>query len=103
VLFSGVGITLGGLFSDPEAASGLGNAIAFPMMFLSGTYWPIDAMPSYLQAVAKFLPLTYFANGLRDAMILNNSAGVLYNLGVVGAFAVAFVAIGAWAMRWREP
>ena len=103
VLFSGIGITLGGLIRDPEAASGLGNAIAFPMMFLSGTYWPIDAMPSYLQVVAKILPLTYFADGLRDAMILNNVSGVLTNLGIVGAFTVAFVAIGVWATRWKEP
>ena len=103
VLFSGIGVALGGLVRDPEAANGLGNAIAFPMMFLSGTFWPVAAMPSYLQEVAKVLPLTYFADGLRDAMILNNASGVLTDLGLVGGLAVAFVVIGAWATRWREP
>jgi len=102
ILFSGIGMTLAGLVSDPEAASGLGNAIAFPMMFLSGTFWSLDVMPSYLQAVARFLPLTYFADGLRDAMILSNHPATLTNLGITAAFAVAFIAIGAWATRWEE-
>ncbi|MDV3278475.1 MAG: ABC transporter permease [Nitrososphaerales archaeon] len=102
VLFSGIGMTLAGFVRDPEAASGLGNAIAFPMMFLSGTFWTLDVMPSYLQAVAKVLPLTYFSNGLRDSMILNNPSAVLVNVGVSTAFAVAFIAIGAWATRWKE-
>ena len=102
ILFSGIGMTLAGLVSDPEAASGLGNAIAFPMMFLSGTFWSLDVMPFYLQAVARVLPLTYFADGLRDAMILNNHTAALTNLGITAGFAVAFVAIGAWATRWQE-
>ena len=40
VMFSGIGMTLSGLIKDVEAASAIGNAIAFPMMFLSGTYFP---------------------------------------------------------------
>lgn len=102
VLFSGIGMTLAGLVSDPEAAAGLGNAIAFPMMFLSGTFWPIDIMPSYLQAAAKVLPLTYFADGLRASMVLNNASSALMNLEITLAFAVVFIAIGAWATRWKE-
>jgi len=102
VLFSGIGMTLAGLVKDPEAASGLGNAIAFPMMFLSGTYWPVDIMPSYLQAAARVLPLTYFSDGLRDAMLVSNTSALLVNLGVVAAFAVAFVAVGASVTRWKE-
>ena len=102
VLFSGIGMTLAGLIKDPEAASGLGNAIAFPMMFLSGTFWPISIMPQFLQTAAKVLPLTYFSDGLRSSMILGNSSAALFNLGVVSAFAIAFVLIGARATRWKE-
>jgi ABC-2 type transport system permease protein len=102
VLFSGIGMTLAGLVSDPEAASGLGNAIAFPMMFLSGTFWQIDIMPSYLQAVSRVLPLTYFADGLRASMVLNNVNSTLTNMGICVGFAVIFVAIGAWVTRWNE-
>jgi len=40
-------------------ARATGNAIAFPMMFLSGTYFPLEVMPPYLQTVSKALPLIY--------------------------------------------
>ncbi|MDA4128275.1 MAG: ABC transporter permease [Thaumarchaeota archaeon] len=102
LLFSGMGMLLAGLVKDPEAASGLGNAIAFPMMFLSGTFWPIEIMPKFLQQVAQVLPLTYFADGLRDSMILNNTSAATTNIMIVGALAIVFVGLGALVTRWKE-
>lgn len=102
IMFSGIGMTLSGLFRDVEAASAVGNAIAFPMMFLSGTYFPLDMMPSYLQAVSKALPLTYLSDGLRYAMVYNFPEGVYTNLAIVGALAVAFIILGAFITRWKE-
>lgn len=102
ILFSGIGMTLAGLVKDPEAAAGLGNAIAFPMMFLSGTFWPVSIMPSFLQLVARVLPLTYVSEGLRDTMVVGNTSAALLNLGAVSAFAVAFIVIGAKVTRWME-
>jgi ABC-2 type transport system permease protein len=102
VLFSGIGMTLAGLVSDPEAAAGLGNAIAFPMMFLSGTFFPVSIMPAVLQNFASILPLTYFSEGLRDAMVVGNTPAALENLGIIGILAVAFILIGARVTRWEE-
>jgi len=102
LLFSGIGMTLAGVVKDPEAASGLGNAIAFPMMFLSGTYWPVEIMPSFLQSFARVLPLTYFSDGLRDSMILGNYSAASTNILVVGALAVGFILLGAKATVWKE-
>ena len=36
------------------------NAIYFPMLFLSGSFFERDTFPEFLQAVADALPLTYF-------------------------------------------
>ena len=102
ILFSGIGMLLAGLVKDPEAAAGVGNAIAFPMMFLSGTYWPISIMPQFLQSFSRVLPLTYFAEGLRDAMILENNGAALANMGVLALLAIAFIAVGARATSWKE-
>jgi len=46
VAFCSVGIVLGNVIKDVEATSGAGNAIGFPMMFLSGAFWPIEMMPA---------------------------------------------------------
>jgi ABC-2 type transport system permease protein len=100
VMFSGM--VLSGLVKDEEAASAIGDAIAFPMMFLSGTYFPMEFIPSYLQTVAKALPLTYFPDGLRYAMIYQYTAGIYTNMAVVATLAIAFILIGSQVTRWKE-
>jgi ABC-2 type transport system permease protein len=102
VMFSGIGMTIAGLFKDIEAANAAGNAIAFPMMFLSGTFFPLEMMPSYLQTISKALPLTYFADGLRYSMVYNFPEGVYTNMAVVAVLAVVFILVGALFTRWRE-
>lgn len=98
LLFSGVGMSLAGLVKDPEVASGLGEAITYPMMLLSGTFWPIGSMPSYLQTVAQALPLTYFADGLRNSMV----SADLTDFVVVAIFALVLVLLGARFTPWNE-
>lgn len=102
VMFSGIGMVLAGFIKDVEAASALGNAITFPMMFLSGTYWPVEFMPEFLQMVSKALPLTYFSDGLRKIMIYQYPQGALTDLALVWALAALFMALGVVATRWRE-
>ena len=45
------------------------SVVQFPLMFLSGTFFPIDAMPDALKTVARALPLTYLGDGLRQVMV----------------------------------
>lgn len=101
-LFVSLGMVLGSAVRDPESASAIANAIGFPMMFLSGSFFPFEAMPSYLQAVARVLPLTYLNNGLRDTMVFGNLDSALINLGVVAVLAVVFFVLGAKLMSWKE-
>jgi ABC-2 type transport system permease protein len=102
IMFSGIGMTLSGFIKDVEAASAVGNAIAFPMMFLSGTYFPLEMMPPYLQTVSKALPLTYFSEGLKHAMIYQNPEGVYLNMAIVAVLAVVFIIVGSLVTRWKE-
>ena len=39
------------------------------MMFLSGVFFPLEAMPQFLQSVARLIPLTYLADALRQVMV----------------------------------
>jgi len=41
----------------------------FPMMFLSGTFFPVEMMPGFLQQFSRILPLYYVNEGLRASMI----------------------------------
>jgi len=102
VAFCSVGIVLGNVIKDVEATSGAGNAIGFPMMFLSGAFWPIEMMPGYLQTVAKFLPLYYFHDGLRSIMVYQSSTLPTVSFLVLGVFAAAFILLAIKVTKWRE-
>ena len=102
VTFSSIGMILGGVIKDVEAASGAGSAIAFPMMFLSGAFWPIEMMPSYMQSIAKCLPLYYFHDGLRNIMILDNPSQAKVPFLVMGILAVVFICIATKITKWKE-
>ncbi|MEM1688916.1 MAG: ABC transporter permease [Candidatus Hadarchaeales archaeon] len=101
-LFCAIGITMGGLIKDVEAASAAGNLVAFPMMFLSGAFWPIEIMPEILQTIAKCMPLYYFHQGLRQTLILGNPAGALTSFVVLGALSVVFVLLAVKITKWKE-
>ena len=48
-MFCALGMLVGTLSKSVETASVIGNVITFPMMFLSGTFFPLYLMPEYLQ------------------------------------------------------
>jgi len=58
--FAALGVGLTGLIRRAEGASAVVNAIYFPMLFLSGSFFERNTFPGFLQAVADVLPLTYF-------------------------------------------
>ena len=102
VLFASLGMIIGSFAKDSESASALSNAIGFPMMFLAGTFWQLELMPEYLQAIAKVMPLYYLSDGLRDTLVYGNLNAALLNLGVVSGLAVVLYAVGAKVMSWKE-
>ncbi len=102
ICFTGIGMIIARFVKDEDAANAAASAITFPMLFLSGTFVPIESMPSYLQAVAKVLPLTYLNYGLRDAMILGDTASALYNMSIVLVTGAIFFIIGSLITDWRE-
>jgi len=50
---------------SPEASKGVINFLYFTMLFLSGTFYPIDIMPEFLQVFSHFLPLTHLLKFLK--------------------------------------
>lgn len=100
--FVGLGMIFAAILKSEESASSASTMIIFPLMFLSGTFFSIDLMPSFLKAIAQISPLTYLNYGLRDVMISGNASDALFNLGVVAAIGVVFFAAGVALMKWKE-
>ena len=64
-----LGFAVSGWAKNEEVAAPIANIIALPMMFLSGVFFPRDAMPEVLVKITDFLPLTYLIDALRNVAI----------------------------------
>ena len=69
VAFLALGYVVASFAETEDAANGMTSVIQFPMMFLSGTFFPIDQMPDVLQGIARIIPLTYLSDALRQVMV----------------------------------
>jgi ABC-2 type transport system permease protein len=103
--FNALGYLISSLSKTTEAYMGVANIVSFLMMFLSGVFFPVDTLPEWLQPVSNLLPLTYFAEGLRDSMVYDTGIGTgslwlgLGNMVIWGG--IAFM-IGAWFYRRKS-
>jgi len=100
--FTSLGMVLGIFVRDPGTGEALANAIGFPMMFLAGSFFPVDAMPSFLQTGARLLPLTYINEGLRATMTFGTDATAFVDLLVTLGFAVVFFVVAARGLSWKS-
>src|SRR5512135_2101010 len=100
--FVGIGMILTRFVRDAQSAAAAANAISFPMMFLSGSFFPIEMMPGFLQTLARILPLYYVNEGLRASMVVVDNMTALRYSAIIGVFAAAVFILGIIATRWEE-
>ena len=68
--FVGLGILVSAIATEQETATQLLFMFQFPMLFLSGVFFPIALMPNFMQKIAHVIPLTYAINAIRKVMVL---------------------------------
>jgi ABC-2 type transport system permease protein len=99
--FIALGYVIASFARTEDAANGMTSIVQFPLMFLSGTFFPIDTMPDVLKTVARVLPLTYLSDALRQTMVGGTPFAPLWLCFavLVGFLAICF-AISARFFRW---
>ena len=100
--FVGIGMILTRFVKEAESAAAAANAITFPMMFLSGSFFPLEMMPGFMQTVARILPLYYVNEGLRASMVFNDHMAALRYSAIIGVFAAVVFILGIIATNWEE-
>jgi ABC-2 type transport system permease protein len=100
VSFVSMGFLLTSFVRTSDAARGISSLIGFPMLFLSGIFFPVDALPSWIQTVVHVLPVYYVSDALHQ--ILNAGTGLpLLDVAVPLAWAVVCFGLAAWRFRWE--
>jgi ABC-2 type transport system permease protein len=100
--FAGIGMILTRFVKEAQSAAAAANAIMFPVMFLSGSFFPIEMMPGFLQKFARFLPLYYVNEGLRASMVFVDHGAAFRCAAVIAAFAAGVFILGIRATQWKE-
>lgn len=102
LFFVALGMLVGTVTKSQESAGVIGNIITFPMMFLSGTFFPVQTMPTYLQNLAHVLPLFYIIDGLNAVMIYNNYGQALIDILVLVVISSVVFIAAVKSFKWRE-
>lgn len=100
--FLAVGYLIAAWARTEESANALTSVVQFPLMFLSGIFFPISFMPGWLQPVASFLPLTYLADALRQTMVGGAAyAPLVLDALILGVWMAVCFVIAARFFRWQ--
>jgi ABC-2 type transport system permease protein len=98
----GIGLAIGGWARNERQAAPIANLVTFPMMFLSGTFFPRFLMPDWLQQVSSFIPLTPIIDGIRlIATEGKHLIDILPQLGLIGISLVVIYFIAFRTFRWE--
>jgi len=98
----GFGMAIAGWARDDNQAAPITNLIAFPMMFLSGVFFPRFLMPEWLQGFTDYIPLTPIVDGLRK--ILTESQTLLDlgpELAIITGWIVFIYLLAFKTFRWE--
>ncbi len=82
LFFTSLGLLIGSTFKEVEAVNAASNTIVFPMMFLSGAFWPLEFAPPVMRTIATFTPLYYFVEALRATGVYGELSSVLTAFGI---------------------
>lgn len=105
LMFVSLGFVIASISRTVDSAAGISQLINFPMMFLSGIFFPVSFVPSFLYPVVAALPLTYLSDALREVMIgappsnplnVNLSGSLLILTGWLFVFVVVSIRTFKW-------
>lgn len=68
-IFLMVGLLISTFADSYEAAAPITAAIGLPLTFLGNIFYPLEVLPKIFQIIAKVLPTTYLANGIRSVYL----------------------------------
>jgi ABC-2 type transport system permease protein len=101
LMFVSLGYLIASVARTQDSATGISQAINFPMMFLSGIFFPLAVLPAFLLPVVRALPLTDLADAIRQVMIGSTPTFPLtIDLAIVGGWIVGCTLLSMRLFRW---
>lgn len=102
ILFMGFGFIVSSVAKSESTIPPFANLITLPQFLLAGTFFPIEAFPSWLQPICKILPLTHFNNAMRNIAFEGASlASCWKEIGILGIWTIIVYAVAFKTFKWE--
>jgi len=108
---SGLGLLIGARMRSQQGFQIVMQLVIFPMMFLSGIFFPVSGVATWLGVLSKLNPVTYGIDAIRQIFLGTEVAGVTvfgHTMGIVDSAivvamaGVVFLTIAIWAFNKQE-
>lgn len=96
-----IGMLVGGIAKNSKIASVIACVLYFPMLIFSGATLPYEVLPSVLQKIVNFMPLTQGIKILKAATLGTDSGNVILSVIAMGSVAVICIAASIKLFRWE--
>lgn len=102
-IFLLIGLLISNYAKSYDAAAPLTSAVGLPLTFLSSVFYPLTVLPVVLQKIAKVLPITYLADGLRQAYLYPfDFYKIGYDIFILTLWLVAMLIVTILLFRLKE-
>lgn len=102
LVFMGMGFIISGLAKNDSSIPPFANILTIPQFLLGGTFFSVEAFPSWLQPISKILPLTHLNTAMRQVAFEGlNLWDVRTEIGILLIWAVVVYAIAVKVFKWE--
>jgi ABC-2 type transport system permease protein len=124
VSLSGLGVLIASRMRSQQGFHIIVQIIVFPLIFLSGIFFPVNSVPSWLEVISKINPLTYGVDAIRQLFlgggsvaigevmgqgnyaigvtILGHNMSILEDILIVLVFGIALLSAAVWSFSKQE-
>jgi ABC-2 type transport system permease protein len=100
--FMSLGLLAGAIAKTTEGAVNMANFFVLPMAFLSGSFFPLEGAPQWIQTFSMLLPLRHLNDAMLDVMVRGEGpASALVPIAILLGFTAVFTLLAARLFRWE--
>ena len=102
VCFAALGVALSHAIPNFESAPAVVNAVFVPVILVSGVFFDVKHVPSFLRDIAQALPLDHLIKGLEGGLVAHHGgiSSHLSALGVIGVWALVGIVLAIRGFSW---
>jgi ABC-2 type transport system permease protein len=99
--FFGIGFILAGLLPTARTAQIIAMVLVYPMLIFSGAAWPRELMPTAIEKISAFVPLTYVVNLLSGMWSGDSWSMHVTDIAVLVVMLLGGVLVSTKLFRWE--